>query len=136
MSDYLSKLITDREIFHLFYSKLGSISLIVWKLCAFRQRSNLDNFKQCFHHNFRLKRKFWNLMVSFGMISSDLSEYAIFKLLFFSLIKINFEVKNETFYVFSSSFYKLLSKFSDFLNSNDCIGKLTSKYNEIYPVFI
>ena len=65
-------------IFNFSYQNLESISLIVWKLCAFRQRSNFGNFKQFFHHNFQLKYKFWILMVSFWRSSSDLSEYTLF----------------------------------------------------------
>ena len=41
-------------------SKFGSISLITWKLCAFRQRSNFGNFQQFLHHNFRLKKEILN----------------------------------------------------------------------------
>ena len=32
--------------------------------------------------------------------------------------------------------FKVLQKFSDFVNSDDCIEKLTSKYVRLYPVFI
>ena len=37
------------------YQNLGSISLIVWKLCAFWQRSDFSNFQPFFNHNFWLK---------------------------------------------------------------------------------
>ena len=43
------------------FKPMESISLIVWKLCAFRQRRNFGNYQQFFHHNFRLKWKFWIL---------------------------------------------------------------------------
>ena len=33
-------------------------------------------------------------------------------------------------------FFKLLPKFSDLINSGDCIGKITSKSIRLYPVFI
>ena len=57
------------------YQNMGSISLIVWKLWAFRQRSNFGNFQHFFHHDFRLKWKFWILMVSSERSTSNLSEY-------------------------------------------------------------
>ena len=37
---------------------------------------------------------------------------------------------------FQLFFFELLPKFSDFVNSNDCIGKVTSKAIWLYPVFI
>ena len=33
-------------------------------------------------------------------------------------------------------FFELLPKFSNFVNSNDCIGKITLEYIRLYPVFI
>ena len=42
---------------------LESITFIVFKLCAFLQRSNFGIFQQFFHHNFWLKWNFWILMV-------------------------------------------------------------------------
>ena len=47
------------------------ISLIVWKLWAFPQRSNFGNFQQFFHHNFWLKWKFWILVVPSERSNSD-----------------------------------------------------------------
>ena len=87
------------QVFNLCYTNLGSISLIVWKLCTFRQRSSLGNFQQFFHHNFRLKWKFWILMVSTERTSSDLSEYTIFQIksIIFLSIQIIFYMKNEKF---------------------------------------
>ena len=32
-------------------------------------------------------------------------------------------------------FFELLSNFNNFINSNDCIGKITSQYIRLYPVF-
>ena len=60
------------EVFNLCYQNWGSLSLMVWKLYAFRQRSNFGNCQQFFHHNFRLKGKFWTLMVSWERSSWDL----------------------------------------------------------------
>ena len=36
---------------------------------------------------------------------------------------------------FFFAFFKLLPKFSDFINSVDCIGKITSKSIRLYTVF-
>ena len=33
-------------------------------------------------------------------------------------------------------FFELLQKFNDFVNSDDCIGKITSKSISLYPIFI
>ena len=43
------------QVFNLGYQNFKSISPIVWKLCAFRQRNHFVNFQQFFYHNFRLK---------------------------------------------------------------------------------
>ena len=40
------------QVFNLCYQNSKAISLIVWKLCAFRQRSISGNFQQSFYHNF------------------------------------------------------------------------------------
>ena len=37
---------------------------------------------------------------------------------------------------FFAVFYEILPKFSDFINSDDCIGKITSKSMRLQPVFI
>ena len=37
---------------------------------------------------------------------------------------------------FFALFFKLLPKFSDIINSDDCMGKIISKYNKLNPVFI
>ena len=66
------------EVFNLCYQNLGSISLILFKPCAFRQRINFRNLQQFFHHNFQLKWKFWIFMVSSERYSSDLSKYTLF----------------------------------------------------------
>ena len=49
---------------NLCYKNVGLISLIVGKLCTFRQCSNIGNFQQFCHHNFRVKGILWILMVS------------------------------------------------------------------------
>ena len=41
----------NEQVFNLCYQGLKSIYLIVWKLCAFRQRRYYGNFQQFFHHN-------------------------------------------------------------------------------------
>ena len=72
---------------NLCYQNLILISLIVWKLWSFPQGSNFVNFQQFFHHNFRLRRNFWILMVPSERSSWDLSEYTLFyiKQIFFHL---------------------------------------------------
>ena len=35
-----------------------------------------------------------------------------------------------------SFFFELLLKFSDFVNFDNCIGKITSKYLKLNPVFV
>ena len=62
------------HVFDLSYQNLGSISLIILKLCAFQQRSNLGNF----HHNFRLKGKFSIQMVQSERSESYLSDSTLF----------------------------------------------------------
>ena len=66
------------QVFNLLICNLRSMTLTVWKLCAFRQPSNFDNFEQFFHKKFRLKGKLWILMDSSERSSSDLSEYTLF----------------------------------------------------------
>ena len=51
-----------------------------------------------------------------------------FKNIFLSKI-INFQLKNEIFYLFYSLFFLLLPKFSGFINFDNCIGKI---YIKIY----
>ena len=90
------------------------ISLILWKLWAFRNEKYLIrfirkylityqkfiHFQQFFHHNFRLKWKFWNLMVPSERSSSDLSEYTLFEKKL--SIKINFRWKMKNFRIFET----------------------------------
>ena len=78
------------------------ISLIVWKLCAFRHRTNLDNFRNFFYHNFRLKGKFQIRMVSSERSPSDLLESTLFQIL-----KIIFHHKNHIFQVRFDAFSKM-----------------------------
>ena len=110
-------------IFIQVYTNLGSISLTVWKLCAFRQRSNFRNFQQFFHHNFRLKillvmryiGKFVILMLEcIGIITS---KYMRLKLVF---IKKNSKlIKNR---IFLRMRMYTLSKYAAFL------GQLFTKH--------
>ena len=67
-------------VFNLCYQNLGPIFLIVWKLCAFWQRSNFDNSQQFLDHNCRLKWKLLILKVSSERSSSDLSEYSLYEI--------------------------------------------------------
>ena len=75
--------------------------MIVWKLCAYRQRSNFGHFLQFHHNNFRLK---WEFNFKFGWFDRkdqylDLYlgyqniPYLNFKNTFLS-IKINVQVRN------------------------------------------
>ena len=71
-------------------------------------------------------------MISSEISSSDRSGYTIFqiqKYLFF-----NENVKKLGFSF--CSFFEILQKYSDFVNSNHYIGKITSKSIRLQPVFI
>ena len=125
--------------FVLLKCNFGLISLIVWKLCAFRQRSNFGNLQHFFHHNFWLKRKFWIILVSLEISSSNLSEYTLFKIkkLFFLSIKSIYSWKMKKRTVLFTVFYcEILPMFSDFVNSDYWIRKNTSKSIRLLPVFI
>ena len=74
-------------------------------------RSNIGNFQQFSHHNFRLKWKFWILMVSSERSSSDLSEYTLFQIK--NMWKSIFRWKNGNVYVFYSCF-QIISKYQRF----------------------
>ena len=86
---------------------------IVWKLCAFRQRSNFCNFPQFF------------IML---MVSSEISirTWTIFKTFFM--------YNNHQYWAKHFRFFLIHLKFSDFVHSDDCIVKLTSKFVG-WPVF-
>ena len=74
-------------------------------------------------------------MVSSERSSSDLTEY----IFYFKLEKYYFIYKNNFIdekWIFFAFFFKLLSKFRNFINSDDCIGKIQSKSIRLYPVFI
>ena len=74
------------------------------------------------------KWKFWNLMVPSERSSWVLSEYALLyiKKLFLQFKKSIFRCKMKFFRFFYAVFFILLPKFTDFINSDDCIGKFTS----------
>ena len=118
------------QVFNLWYQNLGSISLLVWKLYAFRQSRNFGNFQKFFLHNFRQKWKFWILIASPERSSPDLRICQIKKIV---LIKINFLVKNLKNIVV---YFDILPKFSDFGNSDNWIGKIASISIRLQPVFI
>ena len=50
-------------------------------------------------------------------------------------MKINSYDKNDKFKFFFVTHFKILQKLSDFRNSDDLIGKITSNSIELYPVF-
>ena len=81
---------------------------LVWILYAYRQRSNFGNFKQFFHHSFRLKWKFIFLMVSSERSSSDLSEYILFQPNLFFIYKNQFQSEKLQFF-----FCSFFSKYSN-----------------------
>ena len=62
--------------------------------------------------------------------------YFKFKIYFF--IYKNHFLGEKLFFLefFLTLFFKLVLKFSDFINSDDCIGKITSKSIRLYPVLI
>ena len=55
----------------------GSIFLIVWTLCAFRQRSNIGHFQQFFIINFD-QMEILNSDVLSERSSSDLPDYTLY----------------------------------------------------------
>ena len=98
-------------------------------------------FEKChqfFHDNFRLKWIFLFLDVASKRSSSDLSEYALLHIKKYFFIYENQvlgkEIKKLGF--FMQFFFKFLPKFTDFINSDDCIGKITSKSIRMNPVFL
>ena len=78
------------------------------------------------------------------MVSSDrfglhLSKSTLFyKIIYFSIYKNEFPgEKNKKMYEYFFSFFlNLIPNFSDFVNSDDCIGKLGLKSITLYSVFI
>ena len=80
LTAYFSESIKDRNFQTTFILVFNLCSLIVLKLCGFRQRSNFGTFQQFFHHNFRLKMEIMNSDDPIEKISSDLSEYTLFQL--------------------------------------------------------
>ena len=94
------------KVYKLWYYNLESVYLIVWKLQVFQQHSYFSIFQQVFfHHNFRQKRTFSILMVSF---KRSWSESTLSKMLKNSLsIKINFYVEKWNC---SCSYFRITSK--------------------------
>ena len=93
---------------NLCYQNLELISLIFWKLWAFPQGRNFVNFQPFFQHNFRLRWKFWILIVPSERSSWDLSEYTLFyvKKIIFHLSNSIFRWKMEFFRFFYAVFFK------------------------------
>ena len=77
-------------------------------------------------------------MVSLERSCSDLSGSTVLKIkkIFYFIYKNLFLIKNEYLQVSSGSFFQILPKFTDFVNSNECIGRITSKSMRLQPVFI
>ena len=74
-------------------------------------------------------------MVASERSNSDLSEYTPFQIKNRCIDKNQFlGEKWKIFFVFAVLII-LLPKFSDFINSDDCMGKITSKSVRLYPVF-
>ena len=104
---------------------MGTISLIVWKLSAFRKSINFRNCHQFFHHNFR----FWIWIVSLERSSSDLSKNTLFQffLIFFYIYKSIFTWKMKTFWFFCCNSYQIT--FINFINFDPFFIK---NYIQIY----
>ena len=103
---------------------IQAFNLIVWKLCAFRHRSSFGNFQQCFHSNFRLKWKFWILMVSSEISSLELSEIQVIVFMIISIKKkYCFAYRNQFFgdkwKILGFIFLEIFPKFGYFVNSDD-----------------
>ena len=105
-------------------------------MCAFRHCWNFVNFWQFFcFYNFRLNEKFQILTDSPKRSLSDISEsislFKFWKMFFFyinpyideNIIFLEFNC-NFFFFLF---FIKLLTKYSAFVNSDDCIGNISSR---------
>ena len=77
------------------------------------------------------------MMASSERSSSDLSEYTLFqsKKIFF-IYKNPFLGEKWKILHFLAVFFQILSKFSDLANFVDYIGKTTSKFIRLQPVFI
>ena len=69
--------------------------------------------------------------------SSDISEYTLLQIaITFFIYKKYFLGGKENCTFFCSFFFEILKKFSDFVNSDDCIGKITSKSIRINSDFV
>ena len=111
------------------------LSWIIWKLCAFRQRSNIGDFQQFFHHNFRWNGNFEFLWFHLKDLVQNYQNIPYFKIQnIFFIFKNTF--LGEKLSAIFCIFLKLLPKCSDYINSVDCIWKITSKYIRLYPAFI
>ena len=120
--------ITFIPVSNLCYHNLGSISLIVLKLCTFRQRSS---FVITFDWNGNFEFWWFHLVQIYQNIS------------YFRLKKYFFIYKNQflrkklfCFVLFFAVFFKLFPKFTDLLNYDDCIGKITHQNLSDYIHFI
>ena len=97
---------------------MGSISLITWKLCAFLQRSNFDNFQQFFHDNFPVKLNFFFQIISSEISSSNLSEHILLQIIrIFRYLKNQF--LGEKLTIVDVVFFEIFPELSDFAKSDD-----------------
>ena len=101
---------------------------MVRKLRAFRQRSNLTNFSTCdWDGNFKLRWFYLKYLTH------------IYQLYFnsnFFFYKNKYLGEKINFLGFLSFFFEFLPKISNFVNTDNCIGKISSNSIWIYPVFI
>ena len=103
--------------------------LMVEKLYAFRQRRNFGNFRHFYIFTFNWKGncKFWwfhrkdLVQIYQNKIFSNCKIYfVIFYIIFIYLIEYKY-----LYYIYSL-FFLLLTIYSDFVNCDDCIGKISS----------
>ena len=122
-------------VYNLCYWNLGSISLIVWKRCAFRQHWQYQLFSAVFSSWFSTEKEIWNSDGFIGKIKfSSIRIYPIWKNVSRKSI---YWWKIKFFRVFVAIFFlELFPKFSDFSNFDDCIGKRTLKSIRLQQVYI
>ena len=114
------------QIFYLFSQNLKKIFLIVFKLCAFRHVAISVIFSSFFIITFDWNGDFefwWFLRKDLAQIYQNI---LYLKLIFFLIYKNQFLYEKYLGF-FLQFFFKLLPKFSNFINSDDCIGKIKSK---------
>ena len=124
-------------VFNLCYQNLGFISLIASNYALFGNVTILVTFRSLFIITVI------EILIYYGFIGkiyivqiNQNIPYFNFKNYFF-IYKNQFLLKNDKFFVvFAYIFLNTNTKFSDFVNSDDCIREITSKYIRLQPVFI